>query len=202
LRFFRALLLAASAACAALAQDTLTSRAVTVPMTANTPVPVAVTAPALVNPDVSGATVPEWAQNPYPSYFLSFGGGYTRNAQPQAAAGFVSAAIGLGGGNYSITTIDMTSLTSTIRTGFGKVLAQSGNFILLARVDAGISTVNPVIGSFSGGGILMYNLKGFSSKLDGIYTFGEVRILGATATTVTVPNQVTPGLYFGFGKSF
>jgi hypothetical protein len=134
----------------------------------------------------------------YPTYFISFGGGYTRNATPQAASGFVSAAIGLGGGNYSITTIDMTSATSSIRTGFAKVFSQSGNFTLLGRVDAGISTVTPVIGSFSGGGILMYRLP----KLQNTFAFGEVRIEGASTTTAASPNQVTPGFYFGFGKTF
>lgn len=177
MRFLRFILIAVCAACAALAQT---------------------------NPDVGGSTVPNRTLSPpaYPAYFLSFGAGYTRNAVPRIAEGFVSAAIGLGGGNYSITTIDMTAQTSAIRTGFGKVLSQSGNFILLARVDAGISTVNPVIGSFSGGGIIMYDMKGIAKALAGTYAFGEVRIMGATQSTTAIPNQVTPGFYFGFGKSF
>jgi len=138
----------------------------------------------------------------YPSYFVASGGGYTRNATPQAAEGWVSAALGLGSGNYSITTIDMTSTTSTIRTGFAKVFSQSGNFTLLGRIDAGVSTVTPVIGSFSGGALLLYNMKGFSPKLANLFLLGEVRISGVTATTAAIPNAVTPGFYFGFGKSF
>ena len=138
----------------------------------------------------------------YPSYFVASGGGYTRNATPQAAEGWVSAALGLGSGNYSITTIDMTSTTSTIRTGFAKVFSQSGNFTLLGRIDAGVSTVTPVIGSFSGGALLLYNMKGFSPKLANLFLLGEVRISGVTATTAAVPNAVTPGFYFGFGKTF
>jgi hypothetical protein len=138
----------------------------------------------------------------YPSYFVASGGGYTRNATPQAAEGWVSAALGLGSGNYSITTIDMTSTTSTIRTGFAKVFSQSGNFTLMGRIDAGVSTVTPVIGSFSGGALLLYNMKGFSPKLANLFLLGEVRISGVTSTTAAVPNAVTPGFYFGLGKSF
>jgi hypothetical protein len=138
----------------------------------------------------------------YPSYYLSSGGGYTRNAMPNAAEGWVSAAVGLGGGNYSITTIDMTALTSTIRTGYAKVFSQSGNFTLMGRIDAGISTVTPVIGSFAGGAIILYNLKAFSPKLADVYVVGELRVTGATNTTPAIPGQVTPGFYFGIGRSF
>ena len=140
----------------------------------------------------------------YPGYWVGAGGGYTRNATPNAAEGWVSAAVQIGTNSpyYSITTIDMTSATSSIRTGFARVFAQSGNVSLLGRIDAGISNVSPVIGNFSGGGILMYNMKGFSPRLAGTYLMGEVRISAATASTTTVPNQVTPGFYFGIGKSF
>jgi hypothetical protein len=139
---------------------------------------------------------------PYPPYFVAAGGGYNRNAVPQAAEGWVAAAIGLGGGNYSITTIDMTAATSTIRTGFARVLAKSGNFSLLARIDAGIATVTPVIGSFSGGAIVLYDFGGASAKLKGLFVLGEVRVSGTTTVTTANPNQVTPGFYFGLGKSF
>jgi hypothetical protein len=140
----------------------------------------------------------------YPSYFVSTGGGYTRNATPNAAEGWVSAAIQVGNNSpyYSITTVDLTSATSSIRTGLAKIFSQSGNFTLLGRMDAGISTVTPTIGNFSGGAILLYNMKGFSTKLNNIYLLGEIRISAATSTTVAMPNQVTPGFYFGIGKSF
>jgi hypothetical protein len=138
----------------------------------------------------------------YPGYFISAGGGYTRNALPNAAEGWVSAAVGLGGGNYSITTVDMTALTSTVRTGFAKIFSKSGNFTLMGRVDAGISTVAPLVGSFSGGAIVLYNLKGLSPKLANVYALGELRITGATSTSASVPGQVVTGFYFGVGKSF
>jgi hypothetical protein len=140
----------------------------------------------------------------YPSYFVSTGGGYTRNAIPNAAEGWVSAAIQVGNNSpyYGITTVDMTSATSSIRTGIAKIFSQSGNVTLLGRVDAGISTVSPTVGNFSGGAILLYNMKGFSPKLNNIYLLGEIRISAATSTTVTTPNQVTPGFFFGIGKSF
>jgi hypothetical protein len=140
----------------------------------------------------------------YPNYFVSAGGGYTRNASPGAAEGWVSAAMQIGTNSpyFSITTVDMNGATSSIRTGIAKMFSQSGNITLLGRLDAGVSTISPVIGNFSGGAILLYNLKGVSPRLDGIHLLGEVRISGATAVTATVPNQVTPGFYFGIGRSF
>jgi hypothetical protein len=140
----------------------------------------------------------------YPSYFVAAGGGYTRNATPNAAEGWLSAAVQVGTNSpyYSITTVDMTSQTSSIRTGFARIFSQSGNLTLMGRVDAGISTVTPVIGNFSGGAILLYNMKGFNAKLNNIFLVGEVRITGATSTTLATPNQVTPGFYFGLGKTF
>jgi hypothetical protein len=147
-----------------------------------------------------------FAQTPsvYPSYFVSAGGGYTRNATPNAAEGWVSAALQVGTNSpyYSITTVDMTSATASIRTGLAKIFSQSGNVTLLGRIDAGISTVTPAIGNFSGGAILLYNMKGFSPKLANVFLLGEMRVSAATSTTTTVPNQVTPGFYFGIGKSF
>ena len=139
----------------------------------------------------------------YPDYFVATGGGYTRNnGTPNVAEGWVSAAVGLGGGNYSVTTIDMLANVSTIRTGFMRVFSRSGNFSLGGRVDAGVSAAAPTIGSFSGGAIMLYDLKGLKPKLAGIYLVGELRITASTPTTASVPNQVTPGLFFGLGKSF
>jgi hypothetical protein len=141
------------------------------------------------------------AATTYPSYFISFGGGYTRGAA-LPAEGFISAAIGLGGGNYSITTVDNFATGSSVRTGFAKIMSQSGNFTLLARVDAGVSTVAPVIGNFSGGAVVMYQLKGISSKLANTYAFVEARITGASSSTAAQPSQVFPGFFLGVGKSF
>ena len=140
----------------------------------------------------------------YPNYFVSTGGGYTRNASPAGAEGWVSAAMQIGTNSpyYSITTIDMTSASSSIRTGIAKIFSQSGNVTLMGRMDAGVSTISPVIGNFSGGAILLYNMKGFSKRFDGVFLLGEIRITGATSTTTAAPNQVTPGFYFGVGKSF
>ena len=140
----------------------------------------------------------------YPNYFVSMGGGYTRNAEPNAAEGWLSGAIQIGTNSpyYSITTIDMNATTSSVRTGFAKVFAQSGATTLMGRVDAGISTITPVIGSFTGGAILLYDLGRKWPKLQGNFLLGEVRISGVTAVTAKVPNQVVPGFYFGVGKSF
>jgi hypothetical protein len=140
----------------------------------------------------------------YPQYFVSTGGGIARNATPAVAEGWVSAAMQIGTNSpyYSITTVDMTSASSTIRTGLAKIFSQSGNVTLMGRLDAGVSTISPIIGNFSGGAILLYNMRGFSKKLSGIFLLGEIRITGATASTAAAPNQVNTGFYFGVGKSF
>jgi hypothetical protein len=190
MKTFITLLLLAGALCA----QTTTTTPVVTPVATTPGTTTTVTTPATATTAASTVV--------YPAYMVASGGGYTRNATPQAAEGWVSAALGLGAGNYSITTIDMTSTTSTIRTGFAKVFSQSGNFTLMGRVDAGVSTITPVIGSFSGGAILLYNMKGFSPKLANLFLLGELRISGVTATTAAVPNAVTPGFYFGVGKSF
>jgi hypothetical protein len=45
-------------------------------------------------------------------------------------------------------------------------------------------------------------MQGFSPKLANLFLLGEVRISGLTSTTAAAPNAVTPGFYFGIGKSF
>jgi hypothetical protein len=152
------------------------------------------------------ATPPAPAPTPanaatYPQYFIGAGAGYTRTAAT-AAEGTITAAIGLGAGNYSITTVDMFSAYSSVRTGFAKVMAASGNMMLLARVDGGISTTAPIIGNFSGGAVLMYNLGGVKPAFKGTFLYGEVRITGQSTTTAGAPAQVAPGFYFGVGKAF
>jgi len=152
----------------------------------------------------AAASFAQTAAPVYPSYFVSTGGGYTRNATPNAAEGWVSAAVQVGTNSpyYSITTVDLTSTNSSIRTGLAKIFSQSGNLTLLGRMDAGISTITPVIGNFSGGALLLYNMKGLSPRLSNVFLLGEIRISAATSTTASAPNQVTPGFYFGIGKSF
>lgn len=159
----------------------------------------------------------------YPSYMVSMGGGYTRNnGTPNIAEGWVSGAYGLGSGNYIITTVDMFANSSSVRAGYAKIFASSGNFMMGARVDAGASTVTPVIGSFTGGGFILYDLNGISKKMAGLKFVVELRITGATSvgssttqstnaagqvittTSNSVVNAglVTPGIYFGFAKTF
>ena len=145
------------------------------------------------------------APDAFPQYFVAAGGGYTRNAKPNAGEGWLSGAFQIGGRDssfYSITTIDMTATTSTIRTGFAKFFAKSGNTYLLGRMDAGVSTVVPVIGSFTGGALLLYDLGGRYKSMTGMFLVGEVRVSAVSTPTTALPNQVTPGFYFGIGKKF
>lgn len=137
-----------------------------------------------------------------PNFMVGAGGGYSRNAKPNAAEGWIEGSFGLGGCNFSVTTVDMTSSTNTIRTGFMKLFAHSGNWWIGGRIDAGVSTVSPVIGSFAGGFVVLYDLKKVSKNLAGMFLSGEVRIIGVTSSTAAQPNQVAPGFYLGLLKSF
>ena len=153
--------------------------------------------PATIQPVTTGVNIAL-----LPTYMISAGGGYTRNASPNAAEGWIAASISLGNGYFNTTTIDMYSgNVNTVRTGFEKVIAQSGNLMLSLRADAGVSTVTPIIGSFSGGAIARYVFPA-SSKLAKVFISAEVRVTGASTTTTTTPNQVTPGFYLGVGKAF
>lgn len=160
-----------------------------------------------------------------PNYMIGMGGGYIRNSGlPNSAEGWISGAVGLGGCNYLNTSIDLTSV-NTIRFGYSKIFAVSGNLSAGGRIDSGIQATTPVIGSFSGGGFVQLDLQKFSKKLAGTRFTAELRVIGATgvasqATTTTsvstsgqitttttstglpgASSQVNLGLYFGLVKT-
>ena len=143
----------------------------------------------------------------YPSYFVGAGASYNRYATgTPTAAGWTTAAVHLGSGVYSITTIDQTSTAASLRTGIAKIIAQTGNFTLMLHADGGVTTgttataasSSVALGSFSGGGLIMYDLGGLSAKLKGrgFYALGLVRILAISSAAVQ------PVYEFGFGKAF
>lgn len=135
-----------------------------------------------------------------PSLFAAAGGGFapvsSLKSASSTAEGWVSMAFQMGANSpyYSITTIDLTSANNAIRTGFARVMSQSGNLTLMARVDAGVSTAAPVISSFSAGAIFAYNIK-----KSGLYVIAEPRI---TANPAGPAGTVNLGFYLGIGKSF
>jgi hypothetical protein len=139
-----------------------------------------------------------------PSYFAAAGYGFAPTSSISTATasteGWISMGVQIAATNYySVTTVDMSSSANIIRTGFARVMAQSGNMTLLARVDGGISTPTPTISSFSAGGIVTYNLKGLSPKLAGTFFVGEIRM---TASPSGPAGSVNIGAYFGVLKSF
>lgn len=144
-----------------------------------------------------------------PTYFVSSGASYNRySTSSPNAAGWLSGAIKLGGNSsstYSITTIDLTGTSASLRTGIATILAQDGGFSLLAHADGGVTTgavagatASTALGSFSGGAIITYDLgslfKGMKNK--GIFALGVVRIVSISSTSIQ------PIFEFGFGKKF
>lgn len=60
---------------------------------------------------------------------------------------------------YSWTSLELGTLTSSIRTGAAYLFNQSGNWSLLALGDAGLAqTATAALGSFSAGGIALYDI--------------------------------------------
>jgi len=139
---------------------------------------------------------------PQDNYFALVGAGISQYNAP-IAVGWVTFGIKLGvhictseqtplsgcvGSIYSMTTIEMTGQKSQIRQGMAMVLGTSGRWSLIALVDGGTSTAPSMVGSFSGGGMLAYRMKGI------IFTAG--------VKAVTDGSQVKPTIEIGVGKSF
>jgi hypothetical protein len=149
-----------------------------------------------------------FAQAPdYPTFFVGFGGSYNRySTGTPFASGWTTAAVHLGSGIYSISTMDQTASAASLRTGMAKVVAQNNGLTLMVHADAGITTGTPsgaasssvALGSFSGGAILMYDLGGLlkAFKGKGLYALGLVRIQGVNSAAVQ------PIYEFGFGRAF
>ncbi len=141
---------------------------------------------------------------PYqPDYMVAFGGSYSHYETPPVAAGWLSVAVHVADKTYSLTTLDMTKTTSSLRTGVARVVKQAGNWTLSLHADGGLTiggvsvgTSSVTVGSWSGGGMLLYDLGGVSKRLGHTYAIGVCRVIAVTA------NRVSPVFEFGFGKSF
>jgi hypothetical protein len=132
-----------------------------------------------------------------PQYWVGGGATYNRAAAPPTGAGWLSFGAHVADRTYSFSTLDMTATTSSIRTGVARILTQSGSFTLMALGDAGVTTIAGVaLGSFSGGGLVLYDLGSVSKKLAGVQAVAVVRVVGVTATSVN------PIFEIGFGKAF
>jgi hypothetical protein len=159
----------------------------------------------LVTVSISAQTVAPPAASPNPQYLIGFGASYNKYAATPTAAGWVTAAVATSqdSGIYSITTIDMTQTSSSLRTGIAKLLLQNGNWTLMAHADGGITTgtlagtVSAVtLGSFSGGGLVLYDLGGVWKKAAGVKAIGVLRVLAITSAAIQ------PVFEFGIGKTF
>ena len=123
-----------------------------------------------------------------PPMFAAAGASYNGYATPKEAAGWLSVAIQLGTGSrmYTITTIDITPKTSSLRQGAAYMVYQGGGFYLFTHIDGGATSANTVVGSFSGGMMVMYDLGYLIKPLNHIFVIGVVRIV-TTAGSATVP---------------
>jgi hypothetical protein len=133
-----------------------------------------------------------------PSYLVAAGVEYNRyNSAGPAIAGWTTFAVEVGQSKvYSWSTIELTSTTSTVRTGAGYLFAQTGNWSLVALGDAGLA-VSPIatLGSFSAGGAIFYDLGQRLNK-------GHFYLTGIMRVTSISSNSVQPVIEFGVGKSF
>jgi hypothetical protein len=133
-----------------------------------------------------------------PSYFVGAGVEYNRyNTAAPAIAGWTTFAVEVGQSKvYSWSTIELTSATSTARTGAGYLFAQTGNWSLVALGDAGLA-ISPVatLGSFSGGGGIFYDIGQRLNK-------GHFYLTALMRVAMITSNSVQPVFGFGAGKSF
>jgi hypothetical protein len=133
-----------------------------------------------------------------PGYLTGAGVEYNRyNTAGPAMAGWTTFAVEVGQSKlYSWSTIELTSTTSTIRTGAGYLFAQTGNWSLVALGDAGLA-VSPVatLGSFSAGGAIFYDLGQLLNK-GHFYLTGILRVASISS------NSIQPVFEFGVAKSF
>ena len=153
--------------------------------------------PALAAAGCLSAQAPD-AVNYAPGYFVGAGTEYNRyNTAAPSVAGWTTFAVQVGQSKvYSWSTIELTSATSTARTGAGYLFAQTGNWSLVALGDAGLA-VSPVatLGSFSGGGAIFYDIGQRLNK-------GHFYLTAVMRVTVITSNSVQPVFGIGAGKSF
>lgn len=133
-----------------------------------------------------------------PAYYIGTGATYDYYGKTGFAAN-TEVGIRIGSTNvYSYSTLQLTLATSTLRTGAAYMFYQTGNWSLLALGDAGLSTssASPALGSFSGGGIVMYDVGARVTKgLDHFY----IGVGGRYVATSTLGQQPIATITFGKG---
>ena len=145
----------------------------------------------LLSASAHAQTVP--LHDPDPALLVTAGVDYNRGATPQFA-GWTSIAFAASPGLYSITTLDQTLRSSSLRSGAAKKLFERGGFTFLLHMDAGVTITasgasSSTAGSLSAGPMLAWRVP----KLKNVYAVGVVRFVATTA------GQVKPLYEFGFG---
>lgn len=159
--------------------------------TASVPVSTPIAPPPAVDTNVGG--------NFQPAYYIGTGASYDYYGKSGAAAE-TELGIRIGSTNlYSYTTIELGTTQATIRTGAAYLFYQTGNWSLLALGDAGLATssVAPVLGSFSAGGMGLFDIGNKLSKGTQHFYIGT----GMRFITVTGLGS-QPVAVVTFGKGF
>jgi hypothetical protein len=135
-------------------------------------------------------------QTPDPVFFVAAGASYNGTATPKTA-GWTSIAFEATPGLYSITTMDQTLTTRSLRTGLAKKIFARAGVTVLLHADAGVTTTTlgvtaNAVGSFSGGPMVTWKIP----KLKNVYALGVVRFVAVTSVTVKPLYEI--GLGWGF----
>ncbi|MES2136114.1 MAG: hypothetical protein V4502_03515 [Pseudomonadota bacterium] len=107
-------------------------------------------------------SVPARAQTPapfQPQYYLGTGITYDYYG-PTGFAANTEFGARVSGDVYSYSTLELTRTVATIRTGAAYAFMKQGRWLALALGDAGLASGagQPLLGSFSGGGMLAYDI--------------------------------------------
>jgi hypothetical protein len=101
-------------------------------------------------------------------------------------------------GLYSYSTLTNTQSQAAISTGAAYTVTQSGNWSISLLGTAGLlsGSGTPVLGQFTGGGVMMYDIGARLKSSHHYYVVGGVSILGVTS-------QVIKPIYgIGFSAGF
>jgi hypothetical protein len=136
----------------------------------------------LLSASAHAQTVP--LHDPDPALLVAAGVDYNRGATPQFA-GWTSIAFAASPGLYSITTLDQTLRSSSLRSGAAKKLFERGGFTFLLHMDAGVTITasgasSSTAGSLSAGPMIAWQLP----KLKNVYAVAVVRFVASTASAV------------------
>ena len=138
-----------------------------------------------------------------PAYYVGAGASYDYYGKTGFAAA-TEIGIRIGSTNvYSYTTMELTATLATIRTGAAYLFYQTGNWSLVALGDAGLATGSSgvssgvTLGSFSAGGLVMYDIGARLTKGASHFYIGGGGRLVSTSTL-----GQTPIATITFGKGF